>query len=349
MKESQSVLKTWCDADFFKLGAFLSSADGDSVTFGKGGTFTLVEEFLPTESPIFYLKNFYSNNYLAYRPQETITVKKSECYFEREEKSFSPIGNDDDLYQKDFTLLKGAFSSELQKVVLISRENYEVFEEEKTILHLMERAFSFGTGIPYGFWNNSYGIIGSTPEVLYTVSGSKLKTFALAGTAKMEKAEEFLQSKKDRHEHNLVIQDIEEKLRPFVKTTKTAETKLHPYKSIDHLKTDIEGELLDDVNFTELTSILSPTAALGGYPKETSLNFLKTSHYGRKYPERYFGSAMGLMSSDTIEFIVAIRNVQWEGNHLYIECGGGVVPESQFERELEEIHLKRDTVRKHYL
>src|SRR5690606_20513453 len=123
-----------------------------------------------------------------------------------------------------------------------------------------------------------------------TVAGPTLKTFALAGTAKIEDKEEFLNSRKDRHEHNLVIQDIEEKLRPFLNSIKTSETKLHPYKSIVHFKTDIEGELLSDVDFTKLTSILSPTAALGGYPKEASLNFLKTSQYGRKYPDRYFGS-----------------------------------------------------------
>src|SRR5690606_20866263 len=123
---------------------------------------------------------------------------------------------------------------------------------------------------------------------------SKLKTFALAGTAKLEKKEELLNSQKDRHEHNLVIQDIEEKLRPFVTSIQISETGLHPYKSIVHLKTNIEGELREDVNFTERTNSLSPTAALGGYPKEASLNFLKTCSYGRKYPERYFGSAMGL-------------------------------------------------------
>jgi hypothetical protein len=34
---------------------------------------------------------------------------------------------------------------------------------------------------------------------------------------------------------------------------------------------------------------------------------------------------------------------------LYIESGGGVVAESDFKKELAEIHLKRETIRKHYL
>jgi isochorismate synthase EntC len=55
------------------------------------------------------------------------------------------------------------------------------------------------------------------------------------------------------------------------------------------------------------------------------------------------------MSPETKQFIVAIRNVQWKDHQLFIECGGGVVPESVLEKEIEEIHLKRNTIRKHYL
>lgn len=352
MSESPSAISKWLDRDFFETGAFLCSHDGKTITFAKGGSSILVDRFFPTPQPIFYLKDFYQESYLAYTP---ISVK--EFSLEEIKAEFrpvdigdhSPIYNDDDIYEKDFELLKSAFKFNLKKVVLVSRESYENFEGEKTIRHLIHKAFNFGVGTPYGYWNKQYGVIGSTPELLYQVQDEKLTTFALAGTAKLGLEEELLKSQKDRIEHNLVIQDIQEKLVDFTTDLAIQETKIHAYKSIVHLKTDIEGLAKPDIDFTELTNTLSPTAALGGYPKTASLQFLKNSNYGAKYPHRYFGSAFGLMKKDVKAFVVSIRNVQWEGKHLFIESGGGVVPDSVLLNEIEEIHLKRNTIRKHYL
>jgi isochorismate synthase EntC len=300
------------------------------------------------------LKDFFENTYLTYIPDSFITISKANLLAWLNSVSVShtpvsPIDNDDDLYQKDFELLKSAFGEDLQKVVLVSRETYEPFEGESSIKKLIRAAVGMGTGTPYGFWNGQYGVIGSTPELLYSVDDNILRTFALAGTAKQGEEIALLNSKKDRHEHNLVIKDIVEKLSGFVSAIHVFDTEIHPFKNIVHLKTDIEGKVNDGVDFAKLTSVMSPTAALGGYPKETSLKFLQGTHYAGKYPKRYFGSAFGLVTKFTKTFVVSIRNVQWENSHLFIESGGGVVPESDLQKEIEEIHLKRNTIRKNYL
>jgi isochorismate synthase EntC len=343
MSQSPSAIQNWLDRDFFELGSFLTSADGESVIFGKGGSYTLVDRFYETDAPVFYLKDFFQNSYLAYLPKAYLKVSKASvmAYLNSvtlSPEDFSPVENDDELYQKDFTLLKSAFNQELEKVVLVSRESYESFEGPTTISYLLNKAMRFGTGLPYGFWHGHYGMIGSTPELLYQADKELLKTFALAGTAKEGQETELLNSAKDRHEHNLVIKDISEKLLPFTSEQVIHETGIHHYKNIIHLKTDIESKALPGIDLTNLTNALSPTAALGGYPKGTSLKFLQCSKYYQKYPNRYFGSAFGLITPD------------WtEGQHLFIESGGGVVKESEFSKELEEIHMKRNTIRKHYL
>lgn len=354
MTESQSFLLNWADRDFWKNGAFLVSNDGEHVTFGRGGTCTIVSSFIDSEVPVFYLKDFYSDSYLAYIPDSFITVSRATAlawtdHLPEHHPHISPVANDDDIYEKDFSLLKSSFKEGLEKVVLVSRETYLPFENDLTMKRLIKKAFSFGTGIPYGFWNNHYGVIGSTPELLYFANKKSLTTFALAGTARAGQEEELLHSSKDRHEHNLVITDISEKLAPFSQKIEAGETGIHPFKNIVHLKTDIKATLKDDVNFVSLTNSMSPTAALGGYPKKASLEFLKGTSYSQKYPQRYFGSAFGLVTPDVKEFIVSIRNVQWEDQHLFIESGGGVVEESELIKEVQEIHLKRNTIRKHYL
>lgn len=354
MTESPSFLSNWIDSVFWKNGAFLALNDGDEIIFGKGGTTTLTEKFLDSSLPVFYLKDFYNNSYLAYIPESFVKIGKANALswvneLAEEHPHISPVSNDDDIYEKDFSLLKSSFSKDLQKVVLISRETYLPFEKEVSIRRLLKKAFHFGSGSPYGFWNNHYGVIGSTPELLYHAKDGELTTFALAGTARKGEEEALLNSLKDRHEHNLVITDIKEKLEPFSHEVRFAETGIHPYKAIVHLKTDIKATLKKDVDFTGLTNLMSPTAALGGYPKESSLAFLKSTNYANKYPKRYFGSAFGVVTPEEKEFIVSIRNVQWEDQHLFIESGGGIVEESELQKEIQEIFLKRNTIRKHYL
>lgn len=349
-----SKLAQWFDKDFFSTGAFLTSIDGEIVTFGKGGAVSYLSEFKHTHKPVFYLKDFFSNSYLAYSPATILECTREELdeYVEglkAAKQNFKSLENDDSIYERDFKELKKEFGKYLEKVVLVSRESYGAFQGEETVKHLFKKAFEMGTGIPYGFWYKDYGVVGSTPEHLYEVDFDELKTIALAGTAKAGAEKELLNSAKDRHEHNLVIQDIKEKLAPFVHDMKINETKVHPFKNIIHLRTEIEGLVDDSLDFTELTNAMSPTAALGGYPKITSINFLKHSQYSQKYPERFFGSCFGLISEDIKQFVVSIRNVQWKNDKLFIESGGGVVAESDFKKELEEIHLKRETIRKHYL
>lgn len=351
MSSSLSELKNWPDRDFFSQGAFL--AFDDRVILAKGGSFERVSEISVHDSPVFYLKDFYSNSYLSYTPQSFIEVSHKDIlqWISEEDISHAKLiekSNDDDLYEKDFRGLSSQWSVGLKKVVMVSRETYSGFRGEETVKMLFKKSFEFGTGTPYGIWHSEYGVIGSTPEILYSIDHEKFETFALAGTAKKGQEEELLRSSKDRHEHDLVIKDITEKIAEFVTDLYVHETDIHQYKTIVHLKTDIEAKIVNP-DLTKLTNLLSPTAALGGYPKDMSLNFLMNTEYGKRYPERYFGSCFGIRSRNFSKFLVSIRNVQWSTDSLFIESGGGVVPESHFEKELEEIHLKRNTIKAHYL
>lgn len=353
MSTSPSDFQKWTDSEFMKRGAFLTTTD-NYVFFGKGGEITYSDELVKSKKCAFYLKDFYSDRFLVYSPESILKISKVNVlkWIETEKVNHyqvSPVENDDEIYQKDFNLLMDTFGEELEKVVLVSRETYGGFHQDQTIRHLLKRSFEMHAGWPYGIWNESFGMIGSTPELLYEVKNKTLSTFALAGTAPVGQEAELLNSTKDRHEHDLVIKDIREKLKDFTSDLAVYETELLTFKTMVHLKTDIVGKIKTDMDFTKLTITLSPTAALGGYPKESSLKFLRNSHYSRKYQERYFGSCLGVMSDDYSGFVVAIRNVQWKDQKLFIESGGGVVPESEFQKELEEVHLKRNTIRNNYL
>lgn len=354
MGDSQSKLHDWLDSEFFAQGAFITDFASGTVTLGKGGTTSKIDSFSIYINTTFYLKDFFQDQYFAYEPTSTITASLEELQtitssWKLERPMIGNISNTEDIYQSDFQNLKKSFGPTLQKVVLVSRETYDIQNTELARRHFFSQCMSFGSGFPYGIWSDDQGIVGSTPEILYSLKNSALKTFALAGTAKEGQEAQLLESAKDRHEHELVVEDIKEKLRSYCSEIKVSKTHLLPFKNIVHLKTDIEALLNPKTNLKHLTSTLSPTAALGGYPKEASLRFLGETNYAKSYPNRFFGSALGIISQDLTQFIVMIRNIQWKQNQFFIESGGGVLPESNLGSELEEIRLKRGTIKGHYL
>jgi hypothetical protein len=46
MGQAPGALENWLDGEFFKRGAYLTSTDGQTITFAKGGEITVVEKFI---------------------------------------------------------------------------------------------------------------------------------------------------------------------------------------------------------------------------------------------------------------------------------------------------------------
>lgn len=333
-------------------GAFLKNPDG-TLLIGTGGQLDILKDFQKAEAGVFFIKDFYTESFLRYAPQETFSLSPAEqAELMKRLPDVSPsvtsLGTEDETYKEDFRDLKKNLSGQFRKAVLISRETFKA-QDPISPLHYFKKALSFGAGIPYGLWGKDFGIVGSTPEELFDIRDGELHTYALAGTSKAQDGDFLLHSEKDRYEHDLVIQDIVEKLDSFTDRINTGETRIVSFKNISHLRTDISAAVAPDLDLHALVCALSPTAALGGYPKKESLRFLRQSRYGKKFPERAFGSAMGFVSPEDSRFIVMIRNIQWRKDQVFIECGGGVVHSSELPQELEEIGWKRRLVREHYL
>jgi isochorismate synthase EntC len=346
---------TFCDFinhKFFERGAFITNPESKIVTFARGGETKPITE--TQKDTCFYLKDFYHNSFLGYFPEETVSFPLAEvrewCRLDSTTNlTILSSKNEDLFYARDFKNLQKTFGDELKKVVLVSCESFRLRDSIEGKKHFFSKSLTYGTGLPYGYWNSDYGVVGSSPEILFSLNDLTLKTFALAGTAPLEQGEILLKSTKDRSEHNFVITDICENLKTISHDLKIHETRLHPYRNIVHLKTDIECQLNNAGNPLALTSLLSPTAALGGYPKSYALRFLSQTEYAKRHPQRYFGSAFGLHTHDTCFAIVMIRNIQWNSDVFSIESGGGVIPESNLESEMKEIHLKRESIKGHYL
>src|SRR5205807_3014279 len=93
----------------------------------------------------------------------------------------------------------------------------------------------------------------------------------------------------------------------------------------------------EKMSFAEMIRRLHPTAALGVSPRtEAGERWLREADRGVK--RRTHGAPFGLELADHHALaLVAIRNVQWHGDAIRVGAGAGLLPESQLEREFEEL------------
>lgn len=196
----------------------------------------------------------------------------------------------------------------------------------------------------YGFSQNGCGICGATPEVLFSVNGTELKTAALAGTKDALLGRSALSNSKDSREHAIVVEDIDHQLKQFG-TVQIAETIPYPIGPILHLRTEISLAAAHPLSFESAIHALHPTAALGIYPRnEAGQRYLVD--LGVATDRKSFGAPFGIQFPDGSGVcFVAIRCLEWSGKTARIGSGCGVIAESVLEDELQELSLKRASIK----
>ena len=198
----------------------------------------------------------------------------------------------------------------------------------------------------YGHWHKEHGFFGFSPEVLFLRENKNvIKTMALAGTRKKEHyqqdPEDFLRDPKELKEHQYVVDDIVNRLKDFGKT-KVGKTAFLELNFLTHLYTPLQVTSTVDLSFEQMIAALHPTPALGIVPREQMELLKKWRHQSD-----ILGAPFGIRWSAT-EYLclVAIRKIQWDDSHYFIGNGCGIVEESQFAEEWQELRAKRDSVRK---
>jgi menaquinone-specific isochorismate synthase len=311
--------------EFLKRGAILSSPDGSLyIAYGKGNSHRLY-------FPDFFLKNepWICFKHLEKLPLTTL-LKTAEF----------PLS-----WQTDMTPFHKGFDSAmtlieqgvLQKAVPYAFSTSNTSMTAALLEHLIHSTLAFcqqNKAFAYGFWNEEEGLIGATPEMLFSYDRGVLKTHAVAGTSK--DPEHLKRCPKEQKEHQLVIEGILSAL-PCLTPKKTT---IQPFGSLYHLVTPLEGKTAPPT-FETLIKTLHPTPALGTYPKNSP--WLKS--YAITNPRGRFGAPIGLCSKNAKFAYVGIRGLSWTKNQLKIGAGCGIVSNSNKIKEAEEILHKIDAIK----
>ena len=189
----------------------------------------------------------------------------------------------------------------------------------------------------YGFWDQTEGLLGVTPELLLSLKSGTLKTVACAGTCSTSKTDCMLKDLKLFKEHQLVIEGIQHSLQPFGKLS-VGSTEMKSFSNLKHLITPIEVRGVNG-DFKEIVAALHPTPALGTFPRKKDCDVLK--NYAISVPRGRFGAPFGVLEAkDHALLHVAIRNIQWQNDTVTMTAGCGIVAESKLEIEKQEINEK---------
>lgn len=261
------------------------------------------------------------------------------------------------------TIQRHMHQNGLKKGVPVVFAEAERNVDKATKINILRRLLASGA-VPstlhtYGFWDQDFGMIGTTPEILFeqgisagSLQGKdELETVALAGTLAKgagAEGESLLSDVKERAEHQFVIDDLVEALKDFGEV-KVGATEVLELPSLFHLKTAIRAELRRSAGFEELVLRLHPTPALGVAPRK--LGFAEMLSWDEPLSRGRFGAPFGVClrnsrGQEIRKCVVAIRNIQWHDRLIRLGSGCGVVAASQASREWQELRAKRDFVKR---
>ena len=211
---------------------------------------------------------------------------------------------------------------------------------------LLRLKASFGSSYRYSV----DGFIGASPELLVAVAGSTVRSHPLAGTTPrtgdpdtdQQAAAELLASEKNQIEHRVVIDMIHDTLLPWCSYLDwEPEPSIIRVANVQHLSTAMEGHLSDPrPSVLELVRALSPTPALGGFPKAEALALIAQAE---GFVRGNYGGAVGWVdAAGDGTWAVAIRCAQLsaDGRSARLVAGGGIVAESDPLSELAETQAK---------
>ena len=182
-------------------------------------------------------------------------------------------------------------------------------------------------------------LIGSSPETLVKLDGSRASLNPIAGTAPAGPGdvEALLTSEKDRAEHVMLVDlgrnDLSRVCRPG---TVRVERFLEPerFSHVTHLVSEVAGELNAGVTAFDLLRACFPAGTVSGAPKVRAMQLISELERYRRGP--YAGAVGYALPDGTLDTCIAIRTIVLADGVAHMQAGSGIVADSDPAAEHEE-------------
>lgn len=196
-------------------------------------------------------------------------------------------------------------------------------------------------------------LVGASPELLVAREGDRVTCRPFAGSAPRSSDPDvdaangaaLAESGKNRHEHQLVVDQLRAALEPLCTELDVAsEPRLTGTAAVWHLNTPITGRLRDtSTTALDLALALHPTAAVGGAPTAAAVDLITELEGDRGF---YAGAVGWCDAGGDGRWVVSIRCAQLSADRrsALAHAGGGIVAESDPDEELAETVTKFSTI-----
>ncbi|MBV8114261.1 MAG: anthranilate synthase component I [Silvibacterium sp.] len=198
-------------------------------------------------------------------------------------------------------------------------------------------------------------IVGSSPEMLVRVQGSRVEYRPIAGTRQRAPSEEedlrleaeLRDDEKERAEHVMLV-DLGRNDVGRVSEYGSVRVKdlmfVERYSHVMHLVSSIEGRLHPDLTPVDAFRACFPAGTLSGAPKIRAMEIIEELESTRR--GIYGGSVLYADFSGNLTSCIAIRTLLMQGKQGYLQAGGGIVADSIPESEYQEsVNKARAVVR----
>lgn len=184
---------------------------------------------------------------------------------------------------------------------------------------------------------------GCSPESLISGEREQWKTDALAGTQDVSMLENgIFWDDKNQLEQNIVVEYMKKQLHKAGLESECSEPKTIRSGDLVHLRTEIHFQTNKNFDIGETLSLLHPSPAVCGFPKEEAFKFiLENEGYNRSYYSGFLGY---LDTEKKTNLFVNLRCMQIFQNKLRLFAGGGLLPSSELVSEWEETEHKLQTI-----
>jgi len=252
-----------------------------------------------------------------------------------------------EVYLNAVTSARDAVRSGAIKKAVIARDVF-VTSSQPIDIHsvLLRLRNSFGSSYQFSV----DGFIGASPELLVSILDGEVSSHPLAGTAPRtgdpatdaQLAISLLSSAKNQIEHRIVIDAVHDTLLPWCSYLDwEPEASIVAVANVQHLGTHMSGRLSQPfLHVLDAVYALSPTPALGGFPRDKALNLI--SNVEGMSRGRYGGAVGWFDSRGNGVFAVSIRCAEFSNNNktARLFAGGGIVADSEPLSELAETQAK---------
>ncbi len=184
-----------------------------------------------------------------------------------------------------------------------------------------------------------------SPERFLRIAGRHVETRPIKGTSPRSPdpradalaAAELARSPKDRAENLMIVDllrnDLGRVCRPG-SIQVDALFELESYPSVHHLVSTISGELGDGASPLEALCASFPGGSITGAPKRRAMEIIGELEPNTR--RAYCGSVFYASTCGRMDSNIAIRSLLCEAGRVYCWGGGGLVADSQWEREYQE-------------